>query len=237
MIELAGVLADKRYSNIAKCIIILDSLGGKASTSQIKAAGVGHGLRAIKNWNIAAVFAGASTRIARLPDGWLLLPEGERYLAGLSYKSLASSKPKVDPPSQRLSPAVFIGHGGSPLWRELKDFVRDKLGYEVLEFNSECAAGLSTKERLQAMLGRANAALLLMTAEDERADGSMTARMNVIHEVGLFQGKLGFEKAVVMLEEGCAEFSNIHGIVQIRFPKDRLKAAFEEVRDFLEREL
>jgi hypothetical protein len=35
------------------------------------------------------------------------------------------------------------------------------------------------------------------------------------HEVGLFQGRLGFEKAIVLLEDGCEEFSNIKGLVQM----------------------
>ncbi len=60
--------------------------------------------------------------------------------------------------------------------------------------------------------------------------------MNVIHEVGLFQGRLGFRKAIVLLEEGCAEFSNIHGLGQIRFPRGNIGACFEQVRQVLERE-
>ena len=75
-----------------------------------------------------------------------------------------------------------------------------------------------------------------MTAEDEQKDNLMRARMNVIHEVGLFQGRLGFKKAIVLLEEGCEEFSNIVGLGQIRFPKGKIKAAFEEIRETLERE-
>jgi hypothetical protein len=44
----------------------------------------------------------------------------------------------------------------------------------------------------------------------------------VIHEVGLFQGKLGFERAIVLLEKSVHEFSNILGINQIRldFPRE-----------------
>ena len=57
-----------------------------------------------------------------------------------------------------------------------------------------------------------------------------------MHEVGLFQGRLGFERAIVLLEEGCGEFSNIHGLGQIRFPEDNINAAFEEIRKVLERE-
>ena len=75
-----------------------------------------------------------------------------------------------------------------------------------------------------------------MTAEDERADGALQARMNVVHEAGLFQGRLGFGSAIVMLEEGCESFSNIEGLGQIRFPKGNISASFEEVRRVLERE-
>jgi predicted nucleotide-binding protein len=60
--------------------------------------------------------------------------------------------------------------------------------------------------------------------------------MNVVHEAGLFQGRIGFTKAIVLLEEGCPEFSNIQGLGQIRFPKDNIAASFEEVRRVLERE-
>lgn len=75
-----------------------------------------------------------------------------------------------------------------------------------------------------------------MTGEDELKGGKVHARMNVIHEAGLFQGRLGFTKAIVLLEEGCEEFSNIQGLGQIRFPKGNIQATFEEVRRVLERE-
>jgi len=61
-----------------------------------------------------------------------------------------------------------------------------------------------------------------MTAEEEKADGKMQARMNVVHEAGLFQGRLGFSRAIVMLEKGCDEFSNIEDW-QIRFPKNNIR--------------
>ena len=75
-----------------------------------------------------------------------------------------------------------------------------------------------------------------MTGEDEQTDGKVRARENVVHEVGLFQGKLGFSRAIVLLEEGCEEFSNIHGLGQIRFPKGNIAAKFEDIRAVLERE-
>ncbi len=86
------------------------------------------------------------------------------------------------------------------------------------------------------MLDAAAFAFLVFTAEDEMADGEVQARMNVVHEAGLFQGRLGFEKAIVLLEDGCKEFSNIEGLVQLRFPKNQLSSRFEDIRRVLERE-
>jgi predicted nucleotide-binding protein len=131
---------------------------------------------------------------------------------------------------------VFIGHGGSPQWRELKEYIQDKLGVPVDEFNRVPVAGLTTGARLSEMLNNAAMAFLVMTAEDETPDGKYAARQNVVHEVGLFQGKLGFEKAIVMLEEGCEEFSNIHGLNQVRFPAGNISAKFHEVHELLKRE-
>lgn len=137
---------------------------------------------------------------------------------------------------QRIGTNVFIGHGRSPLWRELKDFIVGRLQLPYEEFNRVPVAGVTNIARLSEMLDGAGCALIVLTAEDEQADGAMRARMNVIHEVGLFQGRLGFTKAIVLLEEGCDEFSNIQGLGQIRFPKGKIAATFEEVRAVLERE-
>jgi predicted nucleotide-binding protein len=118
-----------------------------------------------------------------------------------STKELKSNFPKNK---------VFIGHGRSQVWRDLKDFIKDRLDLNWDEFNRESTAGLATKERLEEMLQNAGFAFLIMTAEDEYVDQTLHARENVIHEIGLFQGKLGFRKAIVLLEEGCQEFSRSH---------------------------
>jgi predicted nucleotide-binding protein len=131
---------------------------------------------------------------------------------------------------------IFIGHGRSLTWSVLKDFLQDRLKLEWEEFNRQPAAGLSTIQRLQEMLDDSVFAFPVLTAEDEHVDGSQHARENVVHEVGLFQGRLGFNTAIVLLEEGCAEFSNIYGLTQMRFPRGNIGAIFEEIRRVLERE-
>lgn len=142
----------------------------------------------------------------------------------------------VDARTVKKAERVFIGHGRSSVWRELKDFLQDRLGLTWEEFNREPTAGQPTVDRIQAMLDNSCFALIVMTAEDQHADQSLHARENVIHEAGLFQGRLGFKKAIILLEDGCSEFSNITGLGQVRFPKKNISAAFEEIRRVLERE-
>lgn len=161
-----------------------------------------------------------------------------RELAGKLEKLAAhfARVARLDVRSARLGTNVFIGHGRSAVWRDLKDFVQDRLRLPWDEFNRVPVAGITNIARLSEMLDSAACAFVIMTAEDELADGTTQARMNVIHEVGLFQGRLGFTKAIVLLEEGCQEFSNIQGLGQIRFPKGTISAKFEEIRQILERE-
>ncbi len=138
---------------------------------------------------------------------------------------------------------VFIGHGQTFDWYALQNFLEKDLKLKVDEFNRVPIGGVSTKERLQQMLCSSCFAFLVLTADDEIAVNDSAheqdkirkqARMNVIHEAGLFQGKLGFEYAIILLENGCEEFSNIHGVGQIRFDKGKLSSTFHEVRRHLE---
>lgn len=139
-------------------------------------------------------------------------------------------KPKAQPP------IVFIGHGRSALWRDLKDHLAEKHGYRVEAYEVGARAGHTIRDILEDMLENSSFACLVLTAEDEMADGTMRARQNVIHETGLFQGRLGFSRAIVMLEEGAEEFSNVQGVQQIRFSKGNIKETFGEVLATLRRE-
>lgn len=67
------------------------------------------------------------------------------------------------------------------------------------EFNRVSIAGITNTTRLSQMLDSAASAFLIMTAEDEQSDGKLRARMNVIHEAGFFQGRLGFTRALILM--------------------------------------
>jgi predicted nucleotide-binding protein len=131
---------------------------------------------------------------------------------------------------------VFIGHGRAPQWRDLKDHLHDQHGLEVVAYEIGPRAGLSIKEVLEDMLNKSSFALLVLTGEDEHADGEIHARENVIHELGLFQGNIGFTRAIALLEEGVKEFSNILGINQIRFSKGNIREVYGDVIASMRRE-
>jgi len=122
------------------------------------------------------------------------------------------------------------------LWRDLKDHLQDKHGYSIEAYEVGARAGHTIRDMLEQMLSSSSFAILVLTAEDETSNGKFLARQNVIHETGLFQGRLGFNRAIVLLEKGTEEFSNIHGIEQIRFSKNNIKETYGEVLATLKRE-
>lgn len=139
-------------------------------------------------------------------------------------------KPKQNPP------LIFIGHGHKKIWRELKDHLQEKHNYTVEAYEIGARAGHAIRDIIKKMLKDSSFAILVMTGEIDVKKGKKLARQNVIHEIGLFQGYLGFEKAIILLEEGTKEFSNIQGIQQIRFPKGKIKETFGDVLATLRRE-
>lgn len=141
------------------------------------------------------------------------------------FRNSAAQYRLPDPPRPATPPQpplkIFIGHGGSKDWRDLKDALQDHHGYAVETFETKPRAGYTIPEVIEDM-ARGNAlALLVLTAEDEQIDGSVRARENVVHEVGYFQGRLGSKRAILIMEDGVNEFSNIHGIVHLPYKNIR----------------
>lgn len=134
------------------------------------------------------------------------------------------------------TPVIFIGHGRSSLWRDLKDHLTDKHDYKIEAYETGARAGHTIRDVLDEMANKSSFAILVMTGEDEDKDGKLKARPNVIHEIGLFQGRLGFSRAIVLLEDETEEFSNLFGIQQLRFSKGNIKEVFGDVLATLKRE-
>lgn len=148
----------------------------------------------------------------------------------------ASSEDRIPLEESELKPTIFIGHGRSPLWRELKDHLQDMHGYSVEAYEVGARAGHSIRDILDSMLDNSSFAFLVMTAEDEMSDGTFQPRMDVVHELGLFQGRLGWPRGIMLLEEGAEDFSNMVGIHQLRFSQGNIKEIFGDVLATLKRE-
>jgi len=133
-------------------------------------------------------------------------------------------------------PVVFVGHGQNAQWKDLKDHLHEKHGFKIVAYETGARAGHTIRDILESMLEESSFAILVLTGEDETKDGDVRARQNVIHEAGLFQGSLGFDRAIVLLEEGTEEFSNLAGIQQIRYSKGKIIETYGEVLATLRRE-
>lgn len=195
----------------------------------------------------------AMARFDHIMKGYRFILSFEAFLSQTNITIRAPSRPEIeaifnvfeealpdsllatsDPPIQK--PVIFIGHGQSGAWRDLKDHLQDKHGYEISAYEIGSRAGHTIRDILEEMLDESSCAFLVLTGEDEMPDGRLLARQNVIHETGLFQGRLGFSRAIVLLEGGAEEFSNLAGIQQIRFAKSNIKETFGEVLAVLRRE-
>ena len=160
----------------------------------------------------------------------------EKLFANFESVADGSMEPEPVPDETISTPTIFIGHGHSPAWRDLKDHLHELHGYIVEAYETGARAGHVIRDILQDMSSKSNFAILVMTGDELDSEGSRRARQNVVHEIGLFQGKLGFERATVLVEEGVEEFSNLQGIQQIRFPQGRIRETFGDVLATLRRE-
>jgi predicted nucleotide-binding protein len=144
--------------------------------------------------------------------------------------------PPVTVTPEAIPVVVFIGHGRSGDWRDIKDHLQDSHHYKIEAYEVGARAGHSIRDVLASMLQSSSFALLVMTGEDETADGDARARQNVVHEAGLFQGRLGFNRAIAVVENGVEVFSNLDGVQQIRYDKGNVKSTFGEILATLRRE-
>jgi len=132
-------------------------------------------------------------------------------------------------------PTIFIGHGRSIFWKTLQRFL-ERNGYTVITYESGARAGKTVSNVLESILGDSSFALLVLTGDDKMEEGSLRPRQNVVHEIGLFQGKLGIGRAIILLEDGVEEFSNVKGINYIEFRKNKISDAFKDIVATIQRE-
>ena len=137
------------------------------------AVAINQGIRSAPHQEVIAQVVSIRSPFRAAGELSALCRRAARHLQRLQSDD-ASSTSQIGAPGR-----IVICHGRSPLWRELKDFVADRLHLPWDEFNRVSVAGVGTTDRLQQMVETSVAALLVATAEDEHPDGSMNPRQNV----------------------------------------------------------
>lgn len=150
---------------------------------------------------------------------------------------LNSAKSRVTPkPPIEIASRVFVGHGRNPIWSRVVTFLQDECGVSCKTFESDTHIGEHVVSVLTTLSEASDFAVMILTAEDETADGTKRARQNVLHEIGLFQGRLGFTKVALLVQKGVEGFSNILGVQYIQFHENEISQTFYELRRVLQRE-
>lgn len=123
-------------------------------------------------------------------------------------------------------PGVFVAHGGDLQWRAIKSFIEDECRLRVYTFESGIWGSTQVTEALNEYLDKCSFAVCVLTAEDLSADGRRWARQNVVHEVGLFQGRYGFDRVMLLAEEGCDFVPDTAEPFTVTFPRNGIESTF-----------
>jgi sugar/nucleoside kinase (ribokinase family) len=130
---------------------------------------------------------------------------------------------------------VFIGYGHDPEWHEVRDQV-ERWGLTPTFFKRTSVAGRFTNNILAQQAFGADFAVIVLSGDDMTANGDLRARENAVHEVGLMQGKLGFERVAIMLEDRITLFTNLEGLQVLRFARGQIDRCFHDLQGMLVRE-
>lgn len=121
---------------------------------------------------------------------------------------------------------VFISHGRSKDWLEVQAHLEKDLALGSLELAQEASQGRTIMEKLEAGSDSCDAAVIVMSGDDEVQDGQPRVRENVMHEIGYFQGKYGRHRVILLHEDGVSVPTNLAGIVYCAYPKSKVDATF-----------
>lgn len=160
-----------------------------------------------------------------------------RPIEGAAYlHAMASGAPDDDKNISVSGPTVFIGHGRSKLWYQLQAYLQNDLGIKVTNYERNSRSSEHIIDVLKKFTSEATFAVIVMTAEDEMVTHVKRTRQNVVHELGFFQGTLGFSKVAILKQNGVEEFTNIDGLQYIPFSGEDIRETFHDLTRMLKRE-
>lgn len=122
---------------------------------------------------------------------------------------------------------VFLSHGRSSLWTRVQTFIEKEtfLNLEAIEFEQRPKGGRTIAQKLKDEAEKCSYAVIVATGDDLDDEGDPHMRENVMHEIGFFQGRYGFDRVCILREEDVTIPSNLHGFLYEQFPKGDISSA------------
>jgi len=128
---------------------------------------------------------------------------------------------------------IFLGHGHNQVWVQIEKYIKE-LGYNVESFETQKYNSPRIFDKLIKLLNECNVAVMVMSGDDSNSNGTIHARQNVVHEIGLFQGRYGLERVIMFRQSNVEVFSNIGGFLTISYENEPNKENFEELKNILD---
>jgi predicted nucleotide-binding protein len=134
------------------------------------------------------------------------------------------SAPEKELPTQIYTPRAFVSHGKESLaLTKVERFLRE-LGIEVLIVKDKASLDKNVNMKVEHYLGQADFVIILATGDD-KIEGELHPRQNVIHETGLAQ-KTHAGKIIYLLEKNTKFPSNISPKVWESFDQQNMEDVF-----------
>ncbi|MFI5914349.1 PfkB family carbohydrate kinase [Dactylosporangium sp. NPDC051541] len=187
----------------------------------------------------AAVLAGFASRDIQVELGSLLgLSLARHKLQGDGLPALDAGFLQIRESLTRPRPrpsGVFLSHDGTPPSLEVREFLASDCGLVVFELDrSELRKPIA--DAMRVILNKCSFAVCVLTSDAATSDGHGRADQDVVHQTGVFQGRYGFGRVAMLVEDGCEVFSNAAGLIRLAFSRGQVDATFLEIERMLVRE-
>ncbi|MDP9072234.1 MAG: nucleotide-binding protein [Actinomycetota bacterium] len=147
-------------------------------------------------------------------------PDDEQLLAMFAIFDEHRPPARTSPPEPGATAGnVFLSHRGGVGGPALEEGL-ERRGFAVKTFQRSGNRQDATRSLLESLVQGRDFAVVVHQADDEGAHGRGRAREHVLHEVGLSQGRLGLDRAVIVRQEPCEPFAEAHAVVELAFRSD-----------------
>ncbi|MQY28119.1 hypothetical protein NRB56_37020 [Nocardia sp. RB56] len=131
---------------------------------------------------------------------------------------------------------VLILHDENPQWQDVQRFLERRCGLETDQLGPADFDAGGFEAAVGGPLSRCGFAVCILSARDS-VHGFRQPSQAIVHQVGILQGRYGFGRVAILVEDGCDLFTNLSGLIRLEFPRGRVEAKFLELHRMLLREL